>query len=307
MRLIVSCGDCKRQYDASGKKPGARFRCHCGGEVIVQQPKGKDASVIRCSSCGAPREGNAGECAHCGADFTIHDQDLQTVCPSCLARVSDRARYCHHCATLLVAESVAGESTSCDCPACGSGYELTHRQLSNRQINVLECQVCGGFWIALETFEKLLDLVSQQSKPSGKVGTPPPSPPSQERSAYRPCAVCGQLMNRRNFGRNSGVVVDICGSHGIWFDAQELAQVVRWVRSGGLEAAQLDMARLRRSTDSVRKRQAFRNDQPAASSASEKIPPYLPLDTPANTGNDPFEEIAEAAIALVGRMFLRRW
>jgi Zn-finger nucleic acid-binding protein len=226
-----------------------------------------------------------------------------------MARVSDRARYCHHCATLLVVESVAGESTSCTCPACGPGYELTHRQLSNQKINVLECQVCGGFWIALETFDKLLELVSQQMKPTGAgaAGNVPSRPKSEERSGYRPCAVCGQLMNRRNFGRNSGVVVDICGSHGIWFDAQELAQVVQWVRSGGLEAAQLDLARLRRSKDSVRKRQAFRNDQPTKSGASKTIPPYLPLDTPANTGDDPLEEIAEAAIALVGRMFLRRW
>ncbi len=112
-------------------------------------------------------------------------------------------------------------------------------------------------------------------------------------------------MNRRNFGRHSGVIVDICGSHGIWFDAQELAQVVRWVRSGGLEDAQLDLARLRRSTDMVRKRQAFRGDQPVESRPSESIPPYLPLDRHYDDVEDPIAEIALAAIALVGRMFLR--
>jgi Zn-finger nucleic acid-binding protein len=228
---------------------------------------------------------------------------LQTVCPNCLARVSDHARYCHHCSTLLVVESVAGELTSCHCPACGPDRVLTHRQLSSQQINVLECQKCGGFWISLETFDKLLEVVARQIQP-GAAGYRSPTQ-AQQRSAYRPCPVCGQLMNRRNFGRHSGVIVDICGSHGIWFDAQELAQIVRWVRSGGLEDAQLDLARLRRSTDLVRKREAFRGDAPAPAEGGTTRPASLPADWNSQPAEDPFAEIAEAAITMIGRMFLR--
>jgi Zn-finger nucleic acid-binding protein len=40
-------------------------------------------------------------------------------------------------------------------------------------------------------------------------------------------------MHRRNFGRKSGIIVDTCRSHGIWFDAHELDGVIRWVRNGG--------------------------------------------------------------------------
>jgi Zn-finger nucleic acid-binding protein len=300
----VACAECKRQYDASSKKPGDRFRCHCGAEVTVQQPRGKEATVVRCSSCGAPREARATECAHCGADFTIHERDLETVCPNCLARVSDHARYCHHCSTLLVVESVAGELTSCHCPACGPERVLTHRQLSSQQVNVLECQKCGGFWISLETFDKLLEIVAGQMQP----GTAGPGAPakSESRTAYRPCPVCGKLMNRRNFGRRSGVIVDICGSHGIWFDAQELAQVVRWVRSGGLKDAQLDLARLRRSTDLVRKREAFRSDSRASAESASTRPAGQPLNWGTDEPEDPLAEIAEAAIEIVGRLF-RRW
>jgi Zn-finger nucleic acid-binding protein len=33
------------------------------------------------------------------------------------------------------------------------------------------------------------------------------------------------------------VVVDICKGHGTWFDRDELSEIVRFVRGGGLEAA----------------------------------------------------------------------
>ena len=303
MRLIVACQECQRQYDASGKKAGDRFRCHCGAEVAVGQPRGKEASVVRCSSCGAPRESQSACCAHCGADFTIHEKDLHTVCPNCMARVSDRARYCHHCATLLVAESVAGESTTCHCPACGPDRLLISRKLSKQQINVLECQKCGGFWISLATFDRLLDIVASQLKPVATSGLPPLR--AERRSPYRPCAVCGKLMTRRNFGRSSGVIVDVCGSHGIWFDAYELSQVVRWARSGGLEAARLDLARLHRSRDMVRKRQAQQWERAAETSSSPSAAGEMPIGMSFAPVEDPLADIAEAAIALVGSLFRR--
>jgi Zn-finger nucleic acid-binding protein len=52
---------------------------------------------------------------------------------------------------------------------------------------------------------------------------------------YIPCPVCGQLMNRVNFARCSGVIVDLCRQHGVWFDRDELSSIVEFIRSGGLE------------------------------------------------------------------------
>ncbi len=43
-------------------------------------------------------------------------------------------------------------------------------------------------------------------------------------------------MQRKNFGRVSGVIVDTCGMHGTFFDAGELQDVLAFVRSGGLQA-----------------------------------------------------------------------
>jgi len=63
---------------------------------------------------------------------------------------------------------------------------------------------------------------------------------------YRPCPYCKQSMNRQNFGRRSGVIVDRCRDHGLWFDAGELDAVLRWIKKGGEERAQ------RREAESAR-------------------------------------------------------
>jgi Zn-finger nucleic acid-binding protein len=42
-------------------------------------------------------------------------------------------------------------------------------------------------------------------------------------------------MNRSNFARTSGVIMDICKSHGVWFDADELPAIVEFIQKGGME------------------------------------------------------------------------
>jgi Zn-finger nucleic acid-binding protein len=44
-------------------------------------------------------------------------------------------------------------------------------------------------------------------------------------------------MTRINFERVSGILIDRCRDHGIWFDATELDAVLRWIRLGGERAA----------------------------------------------------------------------
>ncbi len=45
------------------------------------------------------------------------------------------------------------------------------------------------------------------------------------------------MMNRVNFGRISGTVIDVCRGHGAFLDAGELHEIVSFVRQGGLERA----------------------------------------------------------------------
>src|SRR5258708_7629999 len=54
---------------------------------------------------------------------------------------------------------------------------------------------------------------------------------------YLPCPTCKTFMNRQNFGHVSGVIVDVCKGHGVWFDRGELQAVMTFIDTGGLERA----------------------------------------------------------------------
>jgi Zn-finger nucleic acid-binding protein len=51
---------------------------------------------------------------------------------------------------------------------------------------------------------------------------------------YVPCPQCHTKMNRVNFGKVSGVIVDVCRAHGTWFDGGELTRIVSFAAAGGL-------------------------------------------------------------------------
>jgi Zn-finger nucleic acid-binding protein len=44
-------------------------------------------------------------------------------------------------------------------------------------------------------------------------------------------------MNRINFGRKSGVILDFCRGHGMWFDDGELPRILLWIQNGGEQRA----------------------------------------------------------------------
>jgi hypothetical protein len=46
-------------------------------------------------------------------------------------------------------------------------------------------------------------------------------------------------MNRTNYGHISGVVLDVCKDHGLWFDKDKLRQVLEFIEAGGLEKSHL--------------------------------------------------------------------
>ena len=245
MSLLVSCKSCERVYDASGRAIDSRFRCHCGEVVTVTLPKetnGHDAAVVRCSSCGAPRQGNASACTYCHADFTLHEQDLHTVCPKCFARVSDKGSFCHSCGEDLRGESCASLGTELNCPNCGDETKLQQRAFGKDK-QLFECASCTGMWVRNGVLKEILKQAKDEVDEFGIGGDGPQRPLQstdnrpEHAPIYKSCPDCKQHMRRHIFAKKSGIVIDSCKEHGVWFDPQELELILNWVRAGGSASA----------------------------------------------------------------------
>ena len=101
-----------------------------------------------------------------------------------------------------------------------------------------ECGQCAGLWVEVGAFEKICaDREQQAAVLGGASPAPAHALQAEQKIQYAPCPQCGQLMNRINFARCSGVIVDVCRGHGTWFDRDELSTIVQFIRGGGLEAA----------------------------------------------------------------------
>ena len=74
--------------------------------------------------------------------------------------------------------------------------------------------------------------------------------------ALIPCPECGNLMNQKNFAGCSGVVIDVCKAHGIWFERLELMHIIRFIQDGGLaKAREQEIAKLQEEQARLREQQ----------------------------------------------------
>ena len=139
------------------------------------------------------------------------------------------------------------------CPRC----QIEMEALVIGATTVQECKRCSGLWLDVTSFEKICADREQQS---AVLGTASPAPTKSvhetSRVNYVPCPECSQLMNRINFARCSGVIVDICKGHGAWFDRDELSRIIEFIRGGGLEAS-----RAKEKANIEAERQQLRQEQ----------------------------------------------
>jgi Zn-finger nucleic acid-binding protein len=118
------------------------------------------------------------------------------------------------------------------CPRCRIALGIA--TVGNQK--VLECDKCGGLWLDTQSFERICANTENQSAVLGIASIKPIDAETLEtKVTYVPCPECVQLMNRVNFAHCSGVIIDVCKSHGVWFDRDELSRIVEFIRSGGLE------------------------------------------------------------------------
>jgi Zn-finger nucleic acid-binding protein len=143
------------------------------------------------------------------------------------------SKYCGHCGTAAVSADVSQVSDPGNCPRCG----IDLKDLKIDQILLSECERCSGVWSDAETFEKICLDRDERSAALAFFGTRSQTSQNIRPVRYVPCPECKQLMNRSNFARSSGVIVDLCKEHGVWFDAGELPKIVEFIENGGLARA----------------------------------------------------------------------
>ena len=184
---------------------------------------------LQCPNCGANVAEDCASCEYCHAVLTI------TACPSCFGAIFKGMKFCPDCGAATERCEVISNNKM-KCPRCEQ--ILAPADIAATRIH--ECCSCGGFWLDAASFQKICEDREQQEK---VMIYPSPArsaelkPAQRTKRFYIPCPVCGGLMNQRNFAGCSGVVIDVCKPHGIWFDRQEMQRIVNFIKDGGLQKA----------------------------------------------------------------------
>jgi len=143
------------------------------------------------------------------------------------------SRFCAHCGAEAVRERVE-EDTPLKCPRCREDMQA----LMLGTTFAHECAQCGGLWLDPGSLQK---LANAREAAAGVVSVlaarVPRSTVAPDVVRYVPCPRCEKLMNRSNFARSSGVILDVCKEHGVWLDRGELQRVLGFIESGGLAVA----------------------------------------------------------------------
>lgn len=236
MRL-VACKSCHAQYDVSAVEEPV-LACRCGQAVRNEALPGQDARIQRCGACGAILADGAETCEYCQAAVVRDARSLSLICPECYARNTETARFCTGCGVAFLPEPLPEEQEDPPhCPTCEGQEPMAVRGVGG--VWVRECSKCNGLWVPGERLDALIARAVDAARERAATGAAPAARPRRVavHFAYRSCPHCGHRMQRKNFGKRSGVIVDWCGAHGTWLDKDELEQIASFIAGGGLREA----------------------------------------------------------------------
>ena len=164
-------------------------------------------------------------CPHCDVRFD------NVRCARCYTLQAPGSFACGRCGVRLELEPLL-DAPDAPCPRCMTPLEAAGGAGRWEDARVQECPRCGGMFVPREVLAEVLCRAEQSGPfPEGHRSRPVMA---LEQVKYVPCPLCHTSMNRMNFGKLSGVIVDVCRAHGTWFDAGELTRVVTFAASGGL-------------------------------------------------------------------------
>lgn len=180
------------------------------------------------------------------------------------------SKHCPHCGA-AAARAEDADATPLKCPRCRVGMAA----VAIGATMLRECEQCSGLWVDAAALEKICADREQSAAVLGSASLAPSHPVNTNvnKVRYVPCPRCAQLMNRINFARCSGVVLDVCKGHGTWFDRDELRQIVEFIRAGGLENS-----RAKEKREIEEERRQLRHEQLAAARGTGPLGKMIALD-----------------------------
>jgi Zn-finger nucleic acid-binding protein len=183
--------------------------------------------TLRCPGCGAPTAADAVACEYCGSALAT------VACASCFAPMFRGSRFCALCGAEARRE-LLDDAKPLDCPLCHEGMQA----LLLGATEVRECAACGGLWADPGTLQRLSDAREAHADVVSVLATRlVTNVVATEVIRYVPCPCCAKLMNRTNFAKSSGIILDVCKNHGVWFNRGELQRMLQFVSGGGLARA----------------------------------------------------------------------
>ena len=260
--MIIACGGCDSRYDVTGHPVGQQFRCRCGTIITLEAPS-PQAGLLSCPHCGAGVAPSATACSFCNHEL------LLKACPRCLSRVFHGHKHCPDCGAELSVAAIAEAKQDHPCPRCEQ--PLGARRVGDLVVD--ECMQCRGLFLDHIAIKRVV-TDRQQARADALLGALPRAqlailPPGQK--MYIKCPFCRVVMNRTQFAEGAGVVVDVCKTHGTFFDIGELPAIIEFVQQGGLEKAEKkQLERLRASAK--RDQQDARAAQAMATGRGGELP-----------------------------------
>ena len=106
------------------------------------------------------------------------------------------------------------------CPRCNQGLFAARRE----GIRVDACGGCGGVWLASDDAQRMLSSKSHAPSELARTAAEHARVVSIKQSAIK-CLECGEELSR-NVVPPHNVEIDVCATHGTWFDRSELERVV---------------------------------------------------------------------------------
>lgn len=171
------------------------------------------------------------QCHQCGGALA----GAMTFCPYCGVRQDIDLRQIHF--------RDLGTRADMTCPSCESTLTLIEFD-TTPPVQVEHCGNCHGMFFNPGELQALLD---EQTNPLVWLDTVQINQIAQDyghhhQVVYRKCPTCSERMSHINFGGRSGVILDRCGTHGLWAEHGELRRLTEWWRAGGKLIFQMDEA-----------------------------------------------------------------